>query len=60
MKKSPIFEKTYQDYLTQIADLDLKSFEDRLDIQVDDGKAIIPFFGRPYTVSGQGIRRRYC
>ena len=54
-QKSPIFEKTYQDYLTQIAELDLKSLEDRLGIQVDDGKALVPYFGRSYTVSGQGI-----
>ncbi len=43
MKKSPIFEKTYQDYLTRIADLNLKDFEDKLGIQVSEGKAIIPF-----------------
>ncbi len=56
MKKSPIFEKTYQDYLVQIADLNLIEIEDRLGIQVTEGKAIIPFFGRRYTVSGQGIQ----
>jgi hypothetical protein len=56
MKRSPIFEKTYQDYLAQIADLNFTEFEDRLGIQVIEGKAIIPFFGRPYTVSGQGIQ----
>ena len=55
MKKSPIFEKTYQDYLAQIADLNFIEFEDRLGIQVTEGKAHVPFFGRPYTVSGQGI-----
>jgi hypothetical protein len=55
MKESPIFEKTYKDYLTQIADLDLKSFEDKLGIQVAGDKAIIHFFGKAYTVSGSGI-----
>ena len=55
MDKSPIFDKTYQDYLSQIADLDLKSIKDKLGIQVADGKVIIPLFGRSYTVSGQGI-----
>ena len=55
-QKSPIFEKTYQDYLTQIADLDLKEFEEKLGIQVTEGSAIIPFFGRPYTVSGKAIQ----
>ena len=55
MDKSPIFDKTYQDYLSQIADLDLKSIKDKLGIQVADGKVIIPLFSRSYTVSGQGI-----
>ena len=55
-QKSSIFEKTYQDYLTRIADLDLKEFEEKLGIQVAEGNAVIPFFGRPYTVSGQGIQ----
>ena len=56
MEKSPIFEKTYQDYLAQIADLNLIEFEDRLGIEVIEDKARIPFFGRPYTVSRQGIQ----
>ncbi len=55
-QKSSIFEKTYQDYLTQIADLDLKSLEDQLGIQISEGKALILCFGRPYTVSGQSIQ----
>jgi hypothetical protein len=55
MEKSPIFEKTYQDYLTQIADLDLKPIEDILGIQVVGDKAIIHFFGKAFTVSGSGI-----
>ena len=53
--KSPIFEKTYQDYLAQIGGLDLNALQDKLGIQVYEGKAIIPFFGNPYTVSGDGI-----
>jgi hypothetical protein len=53
--KSPIFEKTYQDYLSRIAGLDLKALDAKLGIQVSEGKAIIPFFGKPYTVSGVGI-----
>ena len=55
MKKSLIFEKTYQDYLARIANLDFKDFEDKLGIQVSEGKAIIPFYGRLYSVSGQRI-----
>ncbi len=55
MEKSPIFEKTYKNYLSQIARLDLETLEDKLGIQVSEGKAIIPFFGKPYTVYGEGI-----
>ncbi|MGD8766130.1 MAG: DUF3786 domain-containing protein, partial [Desulfobacteraceae bacterium] len=55
MEISPIFEKTYQDYLTQIGGLDLNALQDKLGIQVSQGKAIIPFFGKPYTVSRDGI-----
>lgn len=55
MKKSPIFEKTYKDYLTRIAELNLKQLEDKLGIQVSGNNAIIPFFGKPYTVSCAGI-----
>jgi hypothetical protein len=55
MKKSPIFEKTYKDYLTRVADLNLKKLENKLGIQVSGNKAIIAFFGKPYTVSGAGI-----
>lgn len=55
MQKSPIFEKTYHDYLNRIADLNLKELEARLGIQVAGHKAIIHLFGKPYTVSGSGI-----
>ena len=53
--KAPIFEKTYQDYLAQIGGLDLNALEDKLGMQVSEGKAIIPFFGQPYAVSRDGI-----
>jgi hypothetical protein len=55
MEISPIFEKTYQDYLAQIGGLDLNALEDKLGLQVSEGKAIIPFFGQPYAVSRDGI-----
>ena len=55
MEKASIFEKTYQDYLAQIGSLDLNALQDKLGIQVSEDKAIIPFFGKPYTVSPDGI-----
>lgn len=54
-EKSTIFEKTYKDYLAQVAKLDLKELQDKLGIQVTEDKAVIPFFGTPYTVSEDGI-----
>ena len=45
MQKSPIFEKTYQDYLAQIADLDFTELEDLLGLQASGNGAIINFFG---------------
>ena len=56
MEKSPIFEKTYQDYLNRIADLNLKELETPLGIRVSGGQAVIPFWGRLYTVGRQGIQ----
>jgi hypothetical protein len=55
MEKSPIFDKTYKDYLALVAKLDFKELQDRLGIQVTEGKAVIPFFGAPYAVSEDGI-----
>ena len=53
--KSPIFEKTYLDYLERIGGVDLAALGDKLGIRVSEGKAIIPFFGKPYAVSADGI-----
>lgn len=50
-----IFEKTYKDYISQIAAIDLKSIEDRLGIQVEGNEATIPLFGKPHRVSRKGI-----
>jgi hypothetical protein len=51
----PVFEETYRSYLARIISLDLNELEDKLGIQVFEGNAIIPFFGKAYTVSGEGI-----
>ena len=55
VEKSSVFEKTYKDYLAQIARIDLKSIEEKLDIRVEGEVAVIPFFGEPYRVSEKGI-----
>ena len=54
-QKSPVFEQTYKDYLSQIAELDFNFIADNLGVSVDGGDVVIPFFGKPYRVSANGI-----
>ena len=54
-EKSPVFEQTYEEYLSQIAELDFNFIADRLGVKVDGGDVIAPFFGKPYRVSVKGI-----
>ena len=53
--KSSVFEKTYQDYLTQIATLDLKSIAHKLKIKAEGDEVIVPLFAKPHKVSQKGI-----
>jgi len=55
MKEQHVYEQTYQDYLSRIADLDLKFTADKLDLKLHNEAVIIPFFGRSYRVSTEGI-----
>ena len=55
MKKIHVYEQTYRDYLSRIAELDLPFLADKLGIQIDGQQVIIPFFGKPYRVSAKGI-----
>ncbi len=55
MEKAPVFEKILADYLKQVAGIDVSERAEILGIQVEDGRAVIPFFGRTYRVSGAGI-----
>jgi len=50
-----VFEQTYKHYLAQISELNLKDFQETLDIHVHDNEAIIDVFGQPHRVSGKGI-----
>lgn len=54
---NPIFETHYKDYLADIASIDLSARSTTLDISVEaEGKtAVIPYFGRDYRVSSEGI-----
>jgi hypothetical protein len=55
--QSPVFEETYNDYLNRIAGIDLESVTARLGVTLQDDEAIIPFLGRNYRISKEGIFR---
>ena len=55
MEKEHVYEQTYKDYLSRIAELDFPFLADKLDVQLRGEEIIIPFFGRPYRVSANGI-----
>ncbi len=54
-EKSKIFEQTYEDYLTQIAELDFNFIAPTLGAKVDGSHILIPFFGAPIRISPHGI-----
>jgi hypothetical protein len=53
--KIPIFEETVRDYLAQVAQIDLAGIAETLAITIDQGEAVIPFFGKIYRVSSSGV-----
>lgn len=53
--KSPIFEETYKNYLAQLAGIDFLSRAKTLEITIQDGEALIPFLGKTYRVSPNGV-----
>ncbi len=55
-EKSAVFETTYQKYLDQLAAIDLLSRADRLGAAVAADSLVIPLYGRPYTISRDGVR----
>lgn len=54
--KSSVFMETYQNYLHQIAEIDLDSRSEKLGGRVEENQMIISFFGEPYRISGRGIK----
>lgn len=57
VKKEPdVFTRNYQEYLQQISEIHIGYRCDLLGIEQEEGGVVvIPFFGRLYRVSGQGI-----
>ena len=56
--KAPIFEETVRNYLAQVAQIDLAGIAETLAVTVEQGEALIPFFGKTYRVSPSGVFRR--
>jgi hypothetical protein len=50
-----IYEKTYQNYLGQLREIDFNSISEKLEIKVEANEAIIPLFGKPHRISVTGI-----
>lgn len=55
MEKSQVFDETYKDYLSQIANVELADCQAMLGFEILDGQAMMPFFNTIYRVSAKGI-----
>ena len=53
--KDSVFEKTYKDYIAQVAGIDLKPIAQKLRVKVEGNDVTIPLFGKPHKVSESGI-----
>jgi len=53
--QSPVFEKTYKDYLEQVTKIDVMSIKEKLGVRVEGNATTIPLFGKPIRVSARGI-----
>jgi hypothetical protein len=53
--KSPVFEETLKNYLGQVGQIELKPLESKLGVEIEKDEVIVPFFGKPYRVSAEGV-----
>ncbi|NNL75257.1 MAG: DUF3786 domain-containing protein [Desulfobacterales bacterium] len=51
MEKDHVYQQTYNDYLTRIAELDFKFIAPKLGVEVTGEEVIVPFFDKPYRIS---------
>ncbi|MDJ0986113.1 MAG: DUF3786 domain-containing protein [Desulfobacterales bacterium] len=54
-EKSTVFEETYSNYLARIAKLDFAEISGQLGAEMAGEELVIPFFGKPYRISKQGL-----
>ena len=55
-EKSSVFEETYTNYLSRIAELDFAKIAGRLGAEMAGDELVIPVFGRPYRASREGLK----
>ena len=48
--KASIFEKTYKDYIAQVAEIDFKPIEQKLGVHAEGNDVTIPLFGKSHKV----------
>ncbi len=53
--RSPVFEKTYHTYLSQVEGIDLKRNLKILDVKSAEKGVLIPYFDKEYHVSKDGV-----
>jgi len=50
------YEKIYAGYLVRLRGLDVRHLPERLGVEMEDTAVLVPFFGRIYRVSSEGIQ----
>ena len=56
MEKEHVYEQTYQDYLSRIAEIDLAFTADKLDLQMSGDEVLISLFNRSYRLSKKDVK----
>ncbi len=49
------FERTYRQYLIELEQIDLVLRAEALQLQLESGRIVVPFFGRPHYIARQGV-----
>lgn len=55
MNPAPVFDQTYRSYLEQLTEIDLVALQDPLGITCNDREASVPFLGKNYHISPDGV-----
>lgn len=55
MKQAPIFDEIYNNYIAEVAAIDMDHVASRLGIDVRGDTAVIPFYGITHHVSDKGV-----